>query len=201
MNRSPNQNPEGIATQRVSLAGYLMVASSGVQDPIYARSVCIVVEHTRERSVGIMLNRRLAMKTDGLWNELLKGEGVSVNPASHINFGGPLDGPLLAIHNDEELAEGGNNQGVFLSAHTETLKKLALATPTQCRLFIGNIVWASTKLESEIVNGDWHVLPAIPELVFCNEQTMWQNAIHAVADCIISSITGIEPGLQNPERN
>jgi len=201
MNRIPKQAPEASDASRVSLAGYLMVASSGIQDPVFARSVCIIVEHTRERSVGIMLNRRLSIKTDGLWNELLEGEGVSVNPASYINFGGPLDGPLLAIHNDERLAEGGNNQGVFLSAQTETLKKLAMATPTQCRLFVGNIVWASRKLETEIVSGDWHVLPAIPELVFCDEQSMWQHAIHAVAEGIISAATGIDSISQISEQN
>lgn len=201
MNRLPNQVPEASAASQVSLAGYLMVASTGIHEPVFARSVCIIVEHTRERSVGIMLNRRLSIKTDGLWNDLLEGEGVSVNPASYINFGGPLDGPLLAIHDHEQLAEGGNNQGIFLSAQTETLKKLALATPAHCRLFVGNIVWGASKLEKEIVNGDWHVLPAIPELVFCDEQTMWQNAIHTIADGIIAAATGLDLTTQNPERN
>jgi putative transcriptional regulator len=199
--RIPESGENETKPKRVSLAGYLAIAATGNQDPVLGRSVCIIVEHSDERAVGIMLNRRLAIKTAGIWDELLKGEAQAVNPASYINFGGPLDGPLLAIHDHEQLAEGGNNQGVFLSAQSETLKKLALVAPEHCRLFIGNVVWPHSKLERDIVDGKTHVLPAVPELVFAEEQSMWQLAIQTVGNGIVASAPGITGLMQKPELN
>jgi putative transcriptional regulator len=201
MNRTPKIPNSDDLAPRISLAGYLMVAAPGVQDPVFARSVCIIVEHSLERTIGIMLNRPLAIDTSLLWEQLLEGAAKPQNAVSHINFGGPQNGPVLAIHDNELLAEGGNSQGVYLSAQTETLRKIAQVTPDHCRLFIGHAVWQVSQLETEIVNGDWHVLPAIPELVFSDENSMWTKGIHAVGNGIIRSATGIDALMLTPTLN
>jgi putative transcriptional regulator len=189
------------AESNISLAGYLMVASPGIDDPIFSKSVCIVVEHSEQRTLGIVLNRRLSVKSAALWEELLNGEAEPVNPATYINFGGPLDGPVLAIHSHEQLAEGGNNQGVFLSAQTDTLRKLAMVVPNQCRLYVGNVLWKPSQLERAIVDGDWHVLPAIPEIVFADEQRMWRQSIQTVGNSIMAGFFGVGELMAEPERN
>jgi len=201
MNRTPKIPNSDDLAPRISLAGYLMVAAPGVQDPVFARSVCIIVEHSLERTIGIMLNRPLAIDTSLLWEQLLEGAAKPQNAVSHINFGGPQNGPVLAIHDNELLAEGGNSQGVYLSAQTETLRKIAQVTPDHCRLFIGHAVWQVSQLETEIVNGDWHVLPAIPELVFSDENSMWTKGIHTVGNGIIRSATGIDALMLTPTLN
>jgi putative transcriptional regulator len=132
---------------------------------------------------------------------LLEGAAKPENAVSHINFGGPQNGPVLAIHDNELLAEGGNSQGVYLSAQTETLRKIAQVTPDHCRLFIGHAVWQVSQLETEIVNGDWHVLPAIPELVFSDENSMWAKGIQTVGNGIILSATGIDALMSVPTLN
>lgn len=199
MTRIPGSEQQTI--DRISLAGYLAVAAPGSVDPVFARSVCIIVEHSTERTVGIMLNRPLALDSASLWDQLLDGEERPTHTLSHLNFGGPQNGPVLAIHDDEKLAEGGNNQGVYLSAQTETLKKLALVTPHHCRLFIGHAVWGPSQLETEIVNGAWHILPAIPELVFSDEKTMWGQSIQVVGNSIIQTAPGVFGLMQDPYLN
>jgi putative transcriptional regulator len=201
MNRLPKDENSGETVPRVSLAGYLTVAAPGVQDPVFARSVCIIVEHSPERTVGIMLNRPLELDTNPLWEQLLEGAEKPTHAVSHVNFGGPQNGPVLAIHDHKQLAEGGNNQGVYLSAQTETLKKLAQVAPQHCRLFIGHAVWQVSQLEQEIVNGDWHVLPAIPELVFADEVHMWTRSIQAVGNGIIQCATGVTSLMEHPYLN
>jgi len=191
MNRIPTQSNQKDETPRVSLAGYLLVAGPGIQDLIFAKSVCIIVEHSTERTIGIMLNRRLAMDTGTLWEQLLEGAAKPANAVSYLNFGGPQNGPVLAIHDNQLLAEGGNDQGVYLSTQSETLKKLALLAPDHCRLFVGHAVWQPNQVETEIVNGQWHVLPAVPELVFEDEQTMWGRGMRIVGNSIIQSVTGV----------
>lgn len=201
MNRTPKIPNSDDLAPRISLAGYLMVAAPGVQDPVFARSVCIIVENSAERTIGIMLNRPLAIDTTSLLEQLLEGAAKPQNAVSHINFGGPQNGPVLAIHDNELLAEGGNSQGVYLSAQTETLRKIAQVTPDHCRLFIGHAVWQVSQLETEIVNGDWHVLPAIPELVFSDENSMWTKGIQTVGNGIIRSATGIDRLMSTPTLN
>ena len=201
MNRILKSSASKDENPRISLAGFLLVAAPGVQDPVFARSVCIVVEHTKEQTIGIMLNRRLAMETESLWDHLLEGAEKPTNSDSHVNFGGPQIGPVLAIHDNQMLAEGGNSQGVYLSAQSETLKKLAQSTPDHCRLFIGHAVWQVSQLETEIINGHWHVLPAVPELVFADEHTMWARGIQVVGNSIIQAATGLPKLMSQPFLN
>jgi len=201
VNRIPKSSGTPDESRRISLAGYLLVAAPGIQDSVFSRSVCIIVEHSEAQTIGIMLNRRLAMDTNALWEQLLEGEAKPSNIDSHVNFGGPQNGPVLAIHDNQLLAEGGNSQGVYLSAQSETLKKLALATPEHCRLFIGHAVWKVSQLETEIINGDWHILPAVPELVFADEYTMWARGIQAVGNGIIQAATGVSRLMVQPLLN
>jgi len=191
MNRIPKSSGSKEENPRISLAGSLLIAAPGIQDPVFARSVCIVVEHSTEQTIGIMLNRRLAVDSGTLLEQLLDGASSADSTISYVNFGGPQNGPVLAIHDNQQLAEGGNSQGVYLSAQSDTLKKLAQTTPEHCRLFVGHAVWQVSQLETEIINGDWHILPAVPELVFADEHTMWARGIQVVGNGIIQAATGL----------
>ncbi len=201
MNRIPKSSASKDENPRICLAGSLLVAAPGVQDPVFARSVCIIVEHSKEQTIGIMLNRRLAMESESLWDQLLEGGAKPTHSDSHINFGGPQNGPVLAIHDNQMLAEGGNSQGVYMSAQSETLKKLALSTPDHCRLFIGHAVWQVSQLETEIIQGDWHLLTAVPELVFADEHTMWARGIQVIGNGIIQAVTGLPHFMAQPFLN
>ncbi len=191
MNRIPESSGSKEELPRISLAGTLLVSAPCVQDPVFARSVCIVVEHSVEQTIGIMLNRRLAVDGGALLEQLLEGAVSTDSTISYVNFGGPQNGPVLAIHDNQQLAEGGNSQGVYLSAQSDTLKKLARTTPEHCRLFVGHAVWQVSQLETEIINGNWHILPAVPELVFADEHTMWARSIQAIGNGIIQIATGL----------
>jgi len=191
MNRIPKSSGSKEENPRISLAGSLLIAAPGIQDPVFARSVCIVVEHSTEQTIGIMLNRRLSVDSGTLLEQLLDGASSADSTISYVNFGGPQNGPVLAIHDNQQLAEGGNSQGVYLSAQSDTLKKLAQTTPEHCRLFVGHAVWQVSQLETEIINGDWHILPAVPELVFADEHTMWARGIQVVGNGIIQAATGL----------
>lgn len=190
MNRIPSNSNAPNNHERISLAGSLLIAAPNVSDPVFARSVCIIVEHTPERSIGIVLNKPLEIDTKPLWDQLLEG---AAKPAEvgHVNYGGPQDGPVLAIHDVESLAEGGNDQGVYLSAQSETLKKLAMSMPSHCRLFVGHASWEPGELEQQIINGDWYVLPAAPDLVFLDEAAMWSKGMRSIGNAAIQSITGL----------
>lgn len=182
----------GPEVSRISLAGTVLVAAPHLTDAVFGRSVCIVVEHTKEQAVGIVLNKRLEIDSSPFWNFILDGAAVeSITSDAHINFGGPTSGPIVAIHQDKTLAEGGNEFGIYLAAQAEHLKQLVTASQNPFRLYIGHTSWGPTELEQQIVNGDWHVLPAVPELVFDDESTMWHRAVRTIGNNVLESITGL----------
>jgi putative transcriptional regulator len=165
------------------------------------RTVCLIVEHTAEHAVGIVLNRPMAVDPRPFWGQLFEGEKQPERSADHFNFGGPKNGPILAIHSDSSLAEGGNNQGVYLSAQVDTLKKLAVMTPDHLRWFIGHVNWDAGQLEGQILSGSWHVVPAFSELVFANESGMWKQAIEWVGRSVLSEMTGVQQFPASPSLN
>ncbi|MYF84914.1 MAG: hypothetical protein F4176_12700, partial [Acidimicrobiia bacterium] len=49
--------PEGAEEEFTSLAGRLLVAMPGMVDPNFNRTVVLMIEHTPEGAVGLVLNR------------------------------------------------------------------------------------------------------------------------------------------------
>lgn len=185
--------------ERVSLAGCLLAAHLDVTEELFSKGVCLIVEHTEDATVGIMLNRPLAIDPSPVWRSLFLGEPtVEMGQAVHFNFGGPKNGPIVAIHSDSTLAEGGNSEGVYVSAQVETLQKLAATAPEHLRWFIGHAIWKKSELEQEIVDGKWYVVPAIPQIVFAPESQMWPEAVRFVSNSVIASFSGVDHFPSSP---
>jgi putative transcriptional regulator len=143
----------------------------------------------------------MVMDPKPLLNFLFEGEvvGATCNGMSHFNFGGPNNGPILAIHNESALAEGGNDQGVYLSAQVETLRQLAQSSPEHLRWFIGHASWDKSQLE--LISENWLVLPAVPQIVFEQEQTMWKRAVEFYGDSLLERFSGVSQGLRKASCN
>lgn len=208
MNRIPKKpldaSSKEIALQpeRVSLAGCVLAAHSDIVDPLFRQGVCLIVEQTEEGTVGIMLNRPLAIDPAPLWKTLFESESPSEAVAvGHFHFGGPRNGPIVAIHSDSKFADGGNNQGVYVSAQASSLQKLATTAPEHLHWYIGQAVWGRSQLEQEIVDGKWYVVPAIPGIVFAEESRMWTQAIRFAANSLIASFPGVDHFPSRPWMN
>ncbi|MFN5393891.1 MAG: YqgE/AlgH family protein [Planctomycetota bacterium] len=200
MNRLPSEqvpfegDGQGFGrSEKVLLTGSVLVSSPWVQDPNIASGVCLIVEHTDKGAVGVFLNRPMVMDPKPLLNFLFEGEVVAAagTGMSHFNFGGPNNGPILAIHNESALAEGGNDHGVYLSAQVETLRQLAQSSPEHLRWFIGHATWGKLQLEQEIVSENWLLLPAVPQIVFEQEESMWKRALEFYGDSVLASFPGV----------
>ena len=202
MNRLPKDN-ENQDSQHLpmSLTGVLLVATPRLTDDIFGRSVCLVLEHVPDHSVGVVLNRPFAIDVAPLWQELTSGLSKTASPPPHLHFGGPVSGPVVAIHDRESLAEAGNGNGVYLAAQVENLKKLVLIPPEHYRLFVGHAAWKSGQLEQEIRDGFWYPLPADPELVFGSDFDMWQQGMRRVGNYMMQSVLGLDNMPKNSSDN
>ncbi len=184
-----------------------MIASPQVSDAFFGRSVCLVVEHNSNGdAVGVVLNRPVISDVTPLWRELTSGSTHTAQPPQHLHFGGPVSGPVVAVHDQEALADAGNGQGVYLAAQADTLKKLVFIAPEHYRLVVGHAVWTDGQLEKEIRQGLWYVLPALPDLVFASDDEMWMRGMRRVGTMLVQNVVGtshvprkssVELGMRN----
>lgn len=190
MNRIPSSVDTAGATP-ISLAGYLLVAAPGQSNQLYERSVCLILEHSLERATGIVLNKPLAVNLASVFAQSMPSLAAEKAKAP-LHFGGPESGPILAVHDVEEFAEGGNKLGVYLSAELNHLKQLAEADTNHFRIFAGTSHWGPRQLEQQVLDGTWHVLPAVPEIVFDDESIMWIRAMRTITNQILAETTGVD---------
>lgn len=178
------------------LAGNLLVASSLVTHSIYAHGVCLIVHQDDQHVIGVMLNRPLqphpamllklgATPSGPTHPHRLKNapaQGDKSHPllnlaANLIHFGGPLSGPVVAIHRDKHLAEAEPGHGIYMAATKDHLEELLLQTSSDCRLIVGHVGWSREQLGAEVRAGIWHSTPATAEAVFSSSGEMWPRLI------------------------
>jgi putative transcriptional regulator len=180
-------NEQSSIAPRFSLAGYVIVATSMHEGSVYEDAVCIVVEHTESRAIGLMLNRS-AYFDPKLMPPLQLPNG---SMHSNIFFGGPIEGPVVALHDNKNLAEGGNNLGVYVACQEKNLMELTQSQSGKCKMYVGHAVWGPKQLDAQVVEGGWYVLPAIPEIVFSDDSVMRSKALRIVGNQMLQSATGL----------
>ncbi len=201
-----------------SLAGNLLVASTLVTDSVFARGVCLTMQHDENGAIAVMLNRPIfpppaeliklitgemddepqpsmstaqASRLDKSDTELLPTAPMpGMSPANFIHFGGPLSGPVLAIHGSLTLAEAQTGSGIYVAAQKEHLEQLVREKTSNYRLIIGHAGWGAGQLEAEIDAGIWHVLSATAELVFGADTDLWPILIRRATGASLSRWVG-----------
>jgi putative transcriptional regulator len=147
-----------------NLKGRLLVATPGLVDPNFFRTVLLVVEHNDEGAAGVILNRPsdTPLESSPLddWREVaadppLVFVGGPVSPESAVclaratPYGSP-DGwePVIGGLGVLDLGRG------LASVRTVV---------DRVRVFAGYAGWSPGQLEDEVAEGSWYVLDADPE--------------------------------------
>lgn len=163
-----------------SLAGQLLVASPVLDDPNFDRTVVLLLEHTEDGALGLVLNRPSGTSLDDalpLWVE------QAAQPAQ-VFVGGPVE-PQAAICLAESLAAAEPQGWRVLDSVGPTLGVLDLgADPSatrgelRLRVFAGYAGWSAAQLETEISMGGWYVLDARPADVLTSApEYLWRDVL------------------------
>ncbi|MFM8283219.1 MAG: YqgE/AlgH family protein [Planctomycetaceae bacterium] len=162
-----------------SLSGKLLVASPRLADPHFDRAVVLVLEHGEQGALGLVLNRPGRRQLADIWDE----DDHGPCPVERtVAVGGPLDGPLMAIHADPDLAEREVVPGVYFAMRSDLLAALVAAAAEPLHVFTGYAGWGSGQLEGELEAGAWGVADATAEFVFGDGDTLWRRATTHVSD-------------------
>lgn len=155
-----------------SLKGHLLIAAPQLADPNFARAVVLMIEHDENGAFGVVLNRPSGRTVHEIWEELADDP---CDCGESVNVGGPVGGPLLALHTHKSLAEAEVMPGVYLSAQREHLDELVRQRDGGFRLFSGYSGWGGGQLENELKQGGWITKKATKQYVFTDADDLWQR--------------------------
>lgn len=159
------------------MVGKLLVASPKLRDPNFSKAVVMLLEHGEEGALGVILNRKTDRTVQEVW------ESIDAEPCDNrmkLNSGGPVPGPLIALHEDEELAEKQVIPGLFVSLKRERLDELVRRDRGRLRIYSGNSGWGGGQLEEEMQVGGWLTAAAKVDDVFSRPNQLWDTVTQQI---------------------
>lgn len=166
-----------------SLQGHLLVASPSLPDSNFLKSVVLLVEHSAEGAVGLILNRVSGTRLNELWNE--KNEGACESD-EFVLRGGPVHGPLMCLHGHAECADMIVLPGVYFSSDSDSLRTIVRKNQQPSRMFLGYAGWGPSQLEAELKAGGWIVTLGDESIVFSDDvDDIWQRVINKTGQEIL----------------
>ncbi len=181
-----------------SLEGRLLVASPQLLDPNFVKTVLLMIQHNKEGAFGLVLNRPISKTVQELWREVGSSPCNSTQP---VYFGGPVPGPLMALHGKRQFAEVELMAGVFFAAKKPHLDALALDDLPGCKMFVGHAGWGPGQLENEIDQGAWRSMVATAEHVFSRQDNLWETALREIGQTVLQSVLHIKDVPPDPNLN
>ena len=183
-----------------SLAGNLLIAIPELEDGNFFRSVVLMLHHDQFGASGVVLNRATDVSVREAWqNSVESYEDVlgSVREDVKINVGGPVDGPLIVLHEEETLSQEKVLPGVFMSVDRREVDQIVRLPESRFRVFTGYSGWAPRQLEAELDAGGWMVIEANLEHVFSDDPELWSHVCETFSATVVDlpTLTGADPNL------
>jgi putative transcriptional regulator len=147
-----------------SARGQLLIAGPSLLDPNFWRTVVLIVEHTDEGALGLVINR----PSETTVAEALPELEALVDIDQPLYIGGPVGPSAVIVLGEFEDASdaaliafddvGVLSTGTATEQHTAGLRR--------GRAFVGHAGWGPEQLDSELERGDWILEPARGEDAF-----------------------------------
>lgn len=160
-------------------AGKLLVASRGLADPNFAKTVVLLVHYDDQGVVGLILNRR----TDVALSRVLEGVQEAKDRSDPAYLGGPVEVPsVLALLKSPAKVEGAEHifRGVYLISAKTLLEQTLAARPDPkvFHVYLGYAGWTNDQLRKEVEMGAWFIFPADTGAVFNSDPgSLWPQMI------------------------
>jgi putative transcriptional regulator len=159
-----------------SIRGQLLIAGPALLDPNFRRTVVLVIEHSDEGALGLVLNR----SSENLVGEVAPELESVVDPDSALFMGGPVQPSGVIILGRFEDPEDSalvsfDDVGVLRAENS-------LADPPgllEARAFAGHSGWGPGQLDAELEQGDWILEPATANDAFCADPDVLWSAVLA----------------------
>jgi putative transcriptional regulator len=165
----------------LTVAPGLLIAMPQLADPNFHRSVVLMIEHQKEGSFGLIVNRPTTSRIEELVATLelpWRGDTDAV-----AWWGGPVQQETGWILHEpvSDLTEEPTREiigGLCLSSAPEALRRICEAPPVRLRFILGYAGWGPEQLESELREGAWVNSDVTADFLFDTPpDELWEAAV------------------------
>lgn len=163
-----------------SLKGHLLIASPSLDAPFFTKTVILMLDHSEEGALGVVLNRPTEATITDIAEQVIDEPMDWEKP---IYLGGPVQGPLMVLHAEEDDDEDDEEvmPGIFRSIEANRVRDLIRNQTEPSRVVANYSGWGPGQLEGEFDWNSWLTLPATAEHVFWDRETdLWEEVVKAV---------------------
>ena len=172
------------------LSHHFLIAMPGLEDPVFAKSVVYVCEHSERGAMGLIINKPGDLSLKHLFEKVELPLHRQDLLQSNVLHGGPvqtergfvLHDPML--EKDSVDSENSNTEavatpnsiyastlsvpgGLAMTTSKDVLEALANGSgPRRVVVTLGYASWGEGQLESEIGENSWLTVPADPAVIF-----------------------------------
>jgi putative transcriptional regulator len=175
----PKHNP---APQSSTLAGQFLIASPAMGDPRFRRTVILMVRHSKDGALGIIINRPAGEQTLARFLEALGEKDAAAEGSVRLFAGGPVQPEVgFVVHTDDYRRKEtiAVTERLAVTSSREVLVDIGRKQgPEKALVAFGYAGWGPGQLESELARDDWFIAPADPDLVFDEpREKVWEQAM------------------------
>jgi putative transcriptional regulator len=182
-----------------SLRGQLLIAPPYLADPNFSHSVVLMIQHDEEGAFGVILNRPSGRTIRDVWSEL---RDTPCGCAQAVHVGGPVTGPLVALHTEPALGDIQVVDGVWCSMSAEKIEEIVRDDRRYVRFYAGYSGWGGGQLESELATGSWLTVPGDVDAVFhVPDEDLWTRATREASGTDMLDIRPEAEGRDDPSLN
>jgi putative transcriptional regulator len=153
-----------------TLLGHLLIASPHERDLDFIRTVILLIQHSEEQAFGVVLNRPTITTIREAWRGRSR-----CHRDEFVYSGGPVSGPLMALHTDPSLGEIEVLPGVYYSVQQKQIEQLVHVPTHPLKVFQSHVGWGPGQLERFLEDGPWRILPATAEHIFHAGPSLWEE--------------------------
>lgn len=164
------------------LVGKLLVASPGMGERLFYRTVILIVEHNEGGALGIVINQPFEERSIASLLEGIGKKEPGVEGSVRIFAGGPMEPSIgFIVHStDYRRPETLDIDGrIAMTSSPEVLRDMGHKKgPQKSLIAFGYTGWGPGQLEVELARHDWFTIPEDPKLIFDDDRKqVWTNAM------------------------
>lgn len=143
-----------------------LISSPQMRDPNFHRTVVLLVQHSGEGALGLVVNRETPVRLGDVVEHLEVGTGPATRSNRAVLWGGPVERGAGFVLFKGRAPEGWQVRGdLSVSASKERLSAL-VAAGADFHLCLGYAGWGPGQLDREFTEGSWIHVDASSELLF-----------------------------------
>lgn len=157
----------------------MLISEPFLCDKLFGRSVVLLIDHTNEGSMGLVMNKMFPFPLAELFKDLSYEEEIPVY------WGGPLGtDTVFYVHTIDNIPRSFQiSKGLYVNGDFESVKEYINhqnSIEGKIRFFVGYSGWDKGQLQQEIAENTWIVSQTTNDSIMDEKDSdhLWQNSMN-----------------------